>query len=312
MPARAGARAACTPPRSCAVRAGRGDMVRVRGVRPAREHRVDLRAARQRVRLGLDDERAAALADDKAVAVQVERTAGVFRIVVAAGQRLGLRQAGHHDRAQDALAARPRAPRPPRRLSSSMAAVIIASPPAEQAVLSVRLGPWMPCAIAICAAAMLPMVMGTKRGPTRWPASNAACVCATVVTPSIAVPITMPTRSDSLSIARPLSASACSAAANANCMNGSMVRASDLGIKSVGSKSLSSAAICTGRAEASNRVIGPTPQRPSISARQYSSTPMPTGVTAPMPVMTKVFSFIVFPHCCLLFAACRKWHITWR
>ena len=80
-------------------------MVCVRGIGPASEHCVDLCAARQRVLLGLDDERAAALADDKAVPVQVKRPAGVFRVVVAAGQRLGLRQAGDHDRAQNALAA---------------------------------------------------------------------------------------------------------------------------------------------------------------------------------------------------------------
>ena len=77
---------------------------------------------------------------------------------------------------------------------------------------------------------MLPMVLGTKRGPTRLPVSNAACVCATVVTPSIAVPMTMPIRSLSLSMDSSLSLRASSAATKANCMNGSIVRASGFGM----------------------------------------------------------------------------------
>ena len=152
--------------------------------------------------------------------------------------------------------------------SSSIALVRMASPPAEQAVFTVRLGPRIPRAIAICAAAMLPMAIGTKRGPTRWPASNSCCVCATVVTPLIAVPMTMPMRSDSGSMVNPLPSSASCAATNANCMNGSIVRASVLGMWSTGSKPLSSAAICTGSADASNRVMRPMPQRPAVSASQ--------------------------------------------
>ena len=47
-----------------------------------------------------------------------------------------------------------------------MAAVIRASPPAEQAVFRVRLGPRRPWAMATWAAATLPMTMGTKWGLT--------------------------------------------------------------------------------------------------------------------------------------------------
>ena len=38
-------------------------------------------------------------------------------------------------------------------------------PPEEQAVLTVKLGPWIPNSMATCAAAILPMIMGTNRGP---------------------------------------------------------------------------------------------------------------------------------------------------
>ena len=77
--------------------------MRVRGVGPAGQHGVYIGVARQGVFLGFDDERAAALADNEPVAVEVERAAGMFRVVVTAGQRLGLRQAGHHNRTQDAF-----------------------------------------------------------------------------------------------------------------------------------------------------------------------------------------------------------------
>ena len=50
-------------------------------------------------------------------------------------------------------------------LPNSMAANIMASPPEEQAVLTVKLGPWMPYSMATWAAAMFPMTMGTNRGP---------------------------------------------------------------------------------------------------------------------------------------------------
>ena len=53
-------------------------MVCVRGVRPACKAGIDGRAALYRVLLGFNQERAAALADDKAVAVRVKRTAGVL------------------------------------------------------------------------------------------------------------------------------------------------------------------------------------------------------------------------------------------
>ena len=49
---------------------------------------------------------------------------------------------------------------------------------------------------------------------------------------------------------------------------------------------MTSAAIVVGRRDASNAVIGPTPDRPASSAAQVLSRSSPSGVTAPMPVIT--------------------------
>ena len=50
--------------------------------------------------------------------------------------------------------------------SSIIAAIETASHPDAQAVDRVELGPYIPYDIAICAAAILPRILGTKRGPT--------------------------------------------------------------------------------------------------------------------------------------------------
>ena len=42
----------------------------------------------------------------------------------------------------------------------------MASPPEEHAVLTVKLGPWIPYEIAICAAPRFPRIFGRKRGLT--------------------------------------------------------------------------------------------------------------------------------------------------
>ncbi len=75
-------------------------------------------------------------------------------------------------------------------------------------------------------------------------------------------------------------------AAMANWMNGSDMddRASRAEIQRVGSNPLTSPANRVGKSPASKRVMGPTPETPSSSARQVSSVPIPTGVTSPMPV----------------------------
>ena len=101
----------------------------------------------------------------------------------------------------------------------SIAAMHIASPPEEHAVLTVKLGPCMPYAIAICAAPRFPSILGRKRGLTFFFPSTYACsVSAISEVPLSAVAITMPTLSDSASISMPLCSIASFAEAKAYCM----------------------------------------------------------------------------------------------
>jgi hypothetical protein len=44
--------------------------------------------------------------------------------------------------------------------------------------------------------------------------------------------------------------------------------------------------MCVLKSLASNRVIGPTPERPASSAAQLEGTSLPSGVIAPSPVTT--------------------------
>ncbi len=53
-----------------------------------------------------------------------------------------------------------------------------------------------------------------------------------------------------------------------------------------GSKPFTSHAKRTGKVDASNFVIGPPPETPSMIARQVAATSLPTGVIAPIPVTT--------------------------
>src|SRR3990172_2045044 len=65
-----------------------------------------------------------------------------------------------------------------------------------------------------------------------------------------------------------------------------MRRASLRPKRAAGSKPLTSAANRVSRSEASNKVIGPTPDRPLQTASQVEPTSLPSGVMQPMPVMT--------------------------
>src|SRR5258705_549034 len=67
-------------------------------------------------------------------------------------------------------------------------------------------------------------------------------------------------------------------------MKRSIFLISFLSMKSSGRKSRTSPAIRVGKSLASKRVIGPTPERPSTTACQFLSTPVPSGVTKPTPV----------------------------
>src|SRR5580700_8666500 len=73
---------------------GLRDVMRVGRVAHARGDRVDGRAARRRVLLGLQHHHAGALAQHKAVPALVERPGGALRLVVARGQRPHRRERG--------------------------------------------------------------------------------------------------------------------------------------------------------------------------------------------------------------------------
>ena len=100
-------------------------------------------------------------------------------------------------------------------LRSSIVPIVIASPPDEQAVLTVKLGPVIWCMIENWHAARLPMHFVSSFGSADCPrTSMRVCVFVMIVSPCSAVPITRPTRAEPC---KPLCASACSAAAYAYC-----------------------------------------------------------------------------------------------
>ena len=79
------------------LRIGRGEMVRVRVGGIPQNLGVDFRAAGERVFQAFQDEDASAFADDKAIAVLVERTARMFGIVVASGHGAHDAERGKHN-----------------------------------------------------------------------------------------------------------------------------------------------------------------------------------------------------------------------
>src|SRR5437762_8477534 len=97
--------------------------------------------------------------------------------------------------------------------------------------------------------------------------------------------MTTPVRSRSRS-GFPASSWASCEAATAKCTKRSVWRASLVSIQSVGTKSGTSPASFTGRPEGSNRSMWRMPFRPSVTPAQNASTPVPTGVTGPIPVTT--------------------------
>src|ERR1035437_7362058 len=105
--------------------------------------------------------------------------------------------------------------------------------------------------------------------------------------PPMPTPINTPTWSALSSvILNPDWRIACSADATAYWMKGSIFFTSRFSIQSSGLKSFTSPAIRVGNPEASKRVISAIPDRPAIRASQFLSTPTPSGVTSPTPVIT--------------------------
>src|SRR5512134_1352573 len=130
------------------------------------------------------------------------------------------------------------------------------------------------------------MSPGTMNGLTRPAPRSRITVCAmrSVSMPPIPVPNTTPPRSATTS-GSPASCHASFADAIPNWVERSVRRASFTSSHCEGSKSGTSAASVTGRSEGSNRSMRRIPFRPDVRPDQNSSTPVPTGVRGPMPVM---------------------------
>ncbi len=105
--------------------------------------------------------------------------------------------------------------------------------------------------------------------------------------PPIPEPTSTPKRvASTRSVLSPASSTAITAQATAYLRNRSNLRSSFLSMYLSGSKPLISPAMRVGIWLASNRVIGPIPDRPARREAQNSSAVLPTGVTAPAPVIT--------------------------
>ena len=159
--------------------------------------------------------------------------------------------------------------------------------PAAQAVVMHSLGPVNPKAIATWPAEAFGIICGTRKGLTRsGPFSVMTWSwCTKLVNPPTPVEKTTAVRAGSTE-GSPASSHASLAAATAKCTTRS-VRLASLGvIHRVGSKSWISPAIWTGSPVGSKLRIRLTPLRPSVRLLQKASSPIPTGVTGPIPEMT--------------------------
>ena len=103
--------------------------------------------------------------------------------------------------------------------------------------------------------------------------------------PPTAVPKTTPPR-DGSTAGAPAFSQASRAAASDSAVTRSILRASRRPKRSSASKPLTSAATSQVIREGSNSVTGPRPLVPALSASHVSVIVVPTGVSAPMPVMT--------------------------
>ena len=133
------------------------------------------------------------------------------------------------------------------------------------------------------------MSFGMKNGVMclRPVARNCLWYSSIVHRPPIPLPIRTPTLSAFASvILKPDWRIACSLAATAYWMNRSIFLTSRFSIQSSAMKPLTSPAIRAVNWEASKRVIGPIPERACIRESQFSSIPIPIGVTRPLPVTT--------------------------
>src|SRR6266540_3166957 len=167
----------------------------------------------------------------------------------------------------------------------------IACAPDAHADTMQKFGPIRPNAIAMWPAAALAMSAGTMNGLTRpGPlSSNTLCWFNSHSIPPMLVANTTPPRSALIS-GFPASSQASLADAIEKWTNRSVRRASFTSSHVETSNPSTSPANFTGRSEGSNLVILRIPLRPEVAPAQKSSTPMPIGVTGPMPVITTLRS----------------------
>src|SRR6185503_13638413 len=160
---------------------------------------------------------------------------------------------------------------------------------AEQAVQVAEFGPLAPNRIDTWPAARLMMADGMKngellRGP---PSSSALCSRSMVVNPPIPDAMNTPIRRDSSGVTVSVASSIANCdAAIAYWMKTSIFLTSFFSRNRSGSKSFTSPAMRVANCVASNLVIVPTPLWPARIASQFTSVPMPSDDTRPMPVTT--------------------------
>jgi len=189
----------------------------------------------------------------------------------------------------------------PRR--TTWAASSTASRPETSAWWMVLFGPRASCTIETCEAIMFGSTLRKPSGKLRdspsvpqrrksnvWSTMQPRYVAAlsSMALQMRSAPRITPQRSGSTAPdVRPASRQAMAAAATPSWASRHItLRLLRLAMWALGSKSRTSAAICTGRAEGSNRLIRPTPLRPRHSASQNASRPMPIGLKTPRPVTT--------------------------
>src|SRR6478735_4586310 len=182
---------------------------------------------------------------------------------------------------------------PPATITSASSRLITsaASPiewvPLAQAETMQWLMPRMPNMVAMWLVVVSISMLGSQWGETRaGPRSSSTC-CSSMIRgrPPAALPRMTPVRVGSVT-SKFASFSASTAAATPKCTSRLTLRASLADIAMFGSKSLTSAAIDTGKLSASNARMKSTPLLPATRLDQVVGTSLPTGVTAPRPVIT--------------------------
>ena len=130
-------------------------------------------------------------------------------------------------------------------------------------------------------------MFGSQCGDTRSRprSSSTFCCSSTCGSPPTALPMITPARDGSMS-SSPESRAASIAAPTPKCTLGPVLRVSLTDIASVGSKPFTCAAMLTGYSLASKLLITSTPLTPATRFAQVVGTSLPTGVTAPRPVIT--------------------------